>query len=115
MENSEDLVPPFIRNDQGDMWAFDHLSSHGIESFDAEVTEVFDSQGRRLRPIINGFDVQYVADLLAAPQPDRLFELLRQFFQRMTKKRDQGYRIAAESCQNLADLVALLVRWGNRT
>ena len=115
MEGSEDLVPPFIRNDEGDLRAFDRLSSHGIESYDAEAAEVFDSQGRILRPIVNGFDVRYEAETDAAPQPDRLADLLRHFFQRMTKKRDQVYRVEAESCRNLADLVALLVRWGNRT
>jgi hypothetical protein len=97
------------------LWAFDRLSSHGIESFDAGETEVFDSRGRKLRPVIDGYSVEYEADTGAAPQPDHLAELLRQFFQRMTKKRNQAYRIEAESCRHLAELVALLVRYSNRT
>ena len=115
MAGSDDPVPPFIRNDQGDMWAFDRLPSHGVESYDAEATEVFDSYGRIMRPVVDGFVVHYEADLSAAPQPDRLTDLLRQFFQRMTKERDQAYRAEAESCQDLAALVALLDRWSHRT
>ncbi len=68
MAGSDDPVPPFIRNDQGDMWAFDRLPSHGVESYDAEATEVFDSYGRIMRPVVDGFVVRFEADLSAAPQ-----------------------------------------------
>jgi hypothetical protein len=85
MENGEDLVPPFIRNDQGDMWTFDRLSSHGVESFDAAQTEVFDSEGRILQPVVDGYNVRYEADTTRPPEPERLSELIRGFFQSLVR------------------------------
>jgi hypothetical protein len=96
------------------MSAFDQLASHGVESFDAWQTEVFDSEGRVLRPVVDGFSVQYEEDPGAASQPDRLAELMRQFFHRLTKKRDLPYKAESESCASLAELVALLVRFRDR-
>jgi hypothetical protein len=115
MESNEDLVPPFTGNDQRDMWAFDQLSAHGIESFDAAQTEVFDSEGRILRPVVEGYSVRYEVDTTKPPDPDRLLGLIQGFFQRFTKEQTQPFRIESESCQSLADFVALLVRFGNRT
>jgi hypothetical protein len=96
------------------MWAFDDLSRHGVESYDATETEVFDSEGRKLRPVINGYSVRYEVDPTARPDPDRLLELLQGFFPRMTKRRHQSYRAEAESCRSLPEFVALLVRYSNR-
>lgn len=114
MDSSQRLVPPFVGNDHGDVWAFDELASHGVESFDAMQTDVFDSEGRILRPVVDGFSVQYEEAPGAVPQPDRLAALIRQFFHRLTKKRDLPYEAQSESCASLADLVALLVRFRER-
>lgn len=50
MVGSHVPVPSFIRNDQGDMWGWGIRSppSHGVESYDADATELFDSYGRIL-------------------------------------------------------------------
>ncbi len=90
------------------------LSAHGIESFDAAATEVFDSKGRILRPVVDGFGVQYETDPTKTPDPGHLANLLRGYFRRMKKTTHISYRTKAESCRTLDELVALLVRWSNQ-
>ena len=112
MATDTQLVPPFVGSERGDLWTFDDLAAHGIESFDVKDMEVFDSEGRVLRPVLNGFEVRYEPSPDSPPRPERLTTLIRVFFQRLTKEWQQPFRAEAEACESLPELLALLVRFG---
>ena len=108
--------PPFVVNDHGDLHVLDSSEHTGVEIYDAMHFEYFDAEGRKLRPIVEGYQVALELDADANPEPDRLRDLIQTYIekamrQRKTRPSDQELADAVLRCSNLPDSITALSRF----
>lgn len=110
-----DSVPPFFVSDGGDLSSFDtseRLAAF-VEIYDLRGLELLDSQGRPLRATVEGARMTIWEDPGGVVQPERLEQLLREYFRRLPA-RARGYSDRADRSQSLNELVLLFQEFERR-
>ena len=80
--------PPFVGNEHGDLWVFDSLEDPGVESFDTRDCEYFDSEGQRLRPVVNGYRVNLQLDQSEEADPEEVIGIILDYVERIQQRGD---------------------------
>ncbi len=104
------LQSPFVANDRGDVMAFDLLQTMyaDIEAIDASKIEFFDATGRPLRAVLEGYTWHVDEHRPGEPAPERLAEILRDYFSRLPDELAE-FSSRAEATSSLEELLQLRI------
>jgi hypothetical protein len=102
------LTPPFLASDRGDVYVYDDLPAlyANVEALDVPVIDLFDSAGRPLRAVVEGYSWTVEQQQVEPPDPDRLEVTLRRYFARLPEE-FSSYRARAATAPDLSHLVRL--------
>jgi hypothetical protein len=104
------LPTPLVANYGGDVFAFDDLEAMqaDIEAFDASKIELFDATGRPLRAVVEGYKWHVDEYWTGDPDPDRLTDILRDYFSRLPAALAE-FSARAVAATSLDDLLQLRI------
>lgn len=104
------LRSPFLANDRGDVYVYDTLEAMraDIEAIDASKIEFFDADGRPIRVIVEGYKWHIDEHSADPPAPDRLTDILRDYFARLPEEL-ADFSARASAASSLDELLRLRI------
>lgn len=79
---TEAIIPPIVISERGDLYIAASAERPGVESYDAFDFEYFDSKGKRLSAVVDGWQVSLVLDENKPADPEQLLHLIQTYADR---------------------------------